>query len=217
VVVATSDDTTSLAIAMLARELNPGTFIVVRQCERRNTPLFRALDAQINTLSGYIVAAEVLRIIRAPQLSYFLRLARQQNEEWANALLQRMRNNIGDAITESWSLTLDEHSAPALMRRLRDGGPVLLGDLLRAPDNREISLDSIALLLQRRDNTGKILLPGAQESLQAGDRLLLCGREISRGRLRWTLHDDRVLAYVLDATESRLRRMRHARFVMSRP
>jgi voltage-gated potassium channel len=207
VVVATSDDTTSLAIAMLARELNPAIFIVVRQCERRNTPLFRALGAQINTLSGYIVAAEVLRIIRAPQLSYFLRLARQQNEEWASSLLQRMRENIGDAITETWSLTLDPHHAPAVMRRLGDGAQVLLGDLLRAPDNRELSLKCVALLLQRAGNAGKVLLPGPQESLYPGDRLLLCGREISRGRLHWTLHDDRVLAYVLDGTESRLRRL----------
>jgi voltage-gated potassium channel len=66
IVVATPNDTTNLAIAMLARELNPRLFMVLRQSERRNTPLFRAVDADITTLSGYIVAAEVLRIIQRP-------------------------------------------------------------------------------------------------------------------------------------------------------
>jgi len=201
IVVATPNDTVTLAIAMLARELNPAVFLVVRQSERRNTPLFRALGADINTLSGYIVAAEVLRIIRAPQLSYFLRLARQQDEAWAADLLGRMRERIGDEVAHVWSQELDAQGAPSLAALLARGERVTVGDLMRAPDNRELRLAAVPLLLQRRE--GKSLLPGDGEPLVSGDRLLLCGRPEARGRLRWALHDDHVLRYVIAGIEGR--------------
>jgi len=195
IVVATSNDTTSLAIAMLARELNPRLFMVLRQSERRNTPLFRTIGADITTLSGYIVAAEVLRIIRAPQLSYFLRLARQQDKDWVHGLLERMRERIGDEIAETWSVAIDEASAPSVVAALRRGRGITVGDLMCAPDNRDIELNAVPLLLQHQG--GKSLLPGAHEGLARGDRLLLCGRGVARGRLRWTLQDDRVLRGIL--------------------
>jgi len=180
---------------MLARELNPRLFMVLRQSERRNTPLFRAIGADITTLSGYIVAAEVLRIIRAPQLSYFLRLARQQDEAWVHGLLERMRARIGDRVAETWSISIDAATTPALAAALRRGRRVTIGDLMRAPDNRDLPLGAVPLLLQQRE--GKSLLPGDEEPLAIGDRLLLCGRDAARGRLRWTVHDDRVLRYLL--------------------
>ncbi|MCG3171135.1 MAG: hypothetical protein CALGDGBN_02722 [Pseudomonadales bacterium] len=194
IVICTPNDTTNLAVAMLARELNPSLFRVVRLSNRRNTPLFRALEADIITLSGYIVAAEVLRIIRAPQLSYFLRLARHQDERWTAQLLERMRERIGAEIAETWSITIDEASAPAFAAARARGQRVTVGELMRAPDNRELCLGAVPLLLQRED--GKSLLPADDEELLLGDRLLLCGREITRGRLRWSLSDQRVLRYL---------------------
>ena len=195
IVVATPNDTTSLAIAMLARELNPRLFMVLRQSERRNTPLFRTVGADITTLAGYIVAAEVLRIIRAPQLSYFLRLARQQDRDWVHGLLERMRERIGDEIAETWSVAIDEATAPSVVAALRRGGGITVGDLMCAPDNREIQLNAVPLLLQHKG--GKSLLPGGHERVAIGDRLLVCGRGVARGRLRWTLQDDRVLRAIL--------------------
>jgi Trk K+ transport system NAD-binding subunit len=193
-VVAIADDTRALALTLLARELNPRLFTVVRQSERSNTPLFRALHPDIATLSGYIVAAEVLRIIRAPQLSYFLRLARHQDAAWADALLARMREQIGNEVVDSWSLEIGSASTPTVNERLRSGRAVRLGKLLRAPDNRDLHVAAVALLLQRGDT--KLLLPAPETPLCEGDRLLLCGQPAARGRLRWTLHDSKVLDYL---------------------
>ncbi len=127
IVVATDNDTDNLAIAVMLRELNPAAFLVMRQNQRRNTPLFRALAADIVTLSGHVVAAEVLRHIRAPQLSYFLKLARQEDEAWAHGLLERMRERIGHDTVEAWSLTIDARHTPAVVgalhvRTCRDPG-----------------------------------------------------------------------------------------------
>lgn len=200
VVICGGKDTENLTACLTARKLNAEVFIAVRQNERRNTPMFKAAPLDISVLSGYIVAAEVLRIIRAPQLSYFMRLARQQKEEWAHGLLAAMREHIGAETVESWSVTIDADEAGAVVAALRAGRTVTVGDLMRAPDNRELRLRAVPLLLQRAQE--KVLLPADGEALAEGDRLLLCGRGIAASRLRWTARDDTVLAYVLDGVDS---------------
>ncbi len=82
-VAGTSVDIDNLAIVLAARELNKSLFIVARQTQRRNSSVFRAAPADLVMLSGYVVAAEVLRVIRAPQLATFLRRARDEDEDWA--------------------------------------------------------------------------------------------------------------------------------------
>jgi len=106
-----------------------------------------------------------------------------------------MRERIGDEIAETWSVCIDATTMPSVAAALRRGREVTVGDLMRAPDNRELPLHAVPLLLQRRE--GKSLLPGDEEQLATGDRLLLCGRGAARGRLRWTASDDRVLRYLL--------------------
>lgn len=200
VVICGGKDTENLTACLTARKLNAEVFIAVRQNERRNTPMFKTAPLDISVLSGYIVAAEVLRIIRAPQLSYFMRLARQQKEDWAHGLLSAMREHIGEETVESWSLTIDAEEAGAVVAALRAGRAVTVGDLMRAPDNRDLRLRAVPLLLQRTQE--KVLLPADEEGLAEGDRLLLCGRGIASSRLRWTARDDTVLAYVLDGVDS---------------
>lgn len=203
IVVCGPDDTGNLTACLAARKLNADVFLAVRQNERRNSPMFRAAPVDLSVLSGYIVAAEVLRIIRAPQLSYFMRLARQQKEEWAHALLMSMREHIGNDTVESWSVTIDREEAPAVVAALRSGRQVRVGDVMSAPDNRELRLRAVPLLLQRANE--KVLLPADGEALAEGDRLLLCGREVAVSRMRWTVRDDTVLAYVLDGVASNRR------------
>lgn len=201
IVVATDNDTDNLAIAFMLRELNPAAFLVMRQNQRRNTPLFRAVNADIVTLSGHVVAAEVLRHLRAPQLSYFLKLARQQDETWAHDLLARMRERIGHDTVETWSLRVDEGHAPAMVGALRAGQALTVGDLMKAPDNRKLRLHGVPLLLQPADG-GKTLLPSDDQVLQEGDQLLMCGRDITRARQRLSTTDDPTLAYLVLGTES---------------
>lgn len=191
-VVTIADDTVALAVTMLARELRPGIFTVVRQSEKTNTPLFKALSPDMAILSGDVVAAEVLRVIRAPQLSYFLNLARREDELWAHALLLRLRERIGDTVPDSWSVTLDEAEAPAPWAILAKGYALSIADLMRSPDNPAIWLDAIPLLIQRE--RGKILLPDDTARIEPGDKLLLCGTPEARSHLRWTLQDPRALA-----------------------
>jgi len=193
-VCATSTDSHVLGVTGLAREINPGIYTVVRQNSRLNTPLFRELEPNIATLSGYMVAGEVLRVIRAPQLSYFLRLSRHETEEWAANLLAEMRERIGGHVAESWSLTIDQISAPALVKRMRKGQVFDLGLLMTAPDNKELRLRAVALLLQSGDH--KQLWPGDDTTIKEGDCILFCGRDIAQRRMNLTLRDGSVLDYL---------------------
>ena len=191
IVVTIADDTLALAITMLARELRPGIFTVVRQSEKSNTPLFDALSPDMAILAGDVVAAEVLRVIRAPQLSYFLNLARREDEAWASHLLGRLRERVGDQVPDSWSVCLDPGEAPAPTAHRAAGHSLRIADLMRSPDNPALWLDAIPLLLQRE--TGKVLLPGDTTPVEIGDKLLLCGTPEARSRLRWTLQDPNAL------------------------
>lgn len=213
-VVATDSDIDNLAIAVLARDLQPGIFIVMRQNERKHNPLFDAVRVDLGALSGHMVAAEVLRIIRAPQLSYFLRLARQEDEAWAGALLDRLREAVGDETAESWSVPIDEQHAPAVVAALRGGCTVTVGDLMRAPDNRDLRLRAVPLLLQHVE--GKHLLPSPELELSPGDRLLMAGRAIARARLRLTVNDDSVLDYILHDAQGPGRRLPWRPLIRSR-
>lgn len=213
-VVATDSDIDNLAIAVLARELQPGIFIVMRQNERKHNPLFDAVRVDLGALSGHMVAAEVLRIIRAPQLSYFLRLARQEDETWAGALLDRLREAVGDETAESWSVPIDEQHAPAVVAALRGGCTVTVGDLMRAPDNRDLRLRAVPLLVQHVE--GKHLLPSPELALSSGDRLLMAGRAIARARLRLSVNDDSVLDYILHDAQGPGRRLPWRPLIRSR-
>jgi Trk K+ transport system NAD-binding subunit len=183
VVAGTTVDIDNLAITLAARGLNKKAFIVARQTQRRNAVVFRAAPADLVMLSGYVVAAEVLRVIRAPQLANFLRLARDQDEAWSAALLQRLRLHIGAEVVESWSLGVSAATAPALRHAQDRGQTVTLGGLLALAQSPDAPVHAVALLLQRDHE--RLLLPEAQTVLQDGDRVLFCGRAQTRSFMRF--------------------------------
>ena len=126
VVAGTAVHIDNLAIVLAARSLSKKLLIVARQTQRRDSGVFRAAPADLVTLSGYVVAAEVLRGVRAPQLATFLRRARDKDEAWAAALLRQIREVIGDAVVESWSIELTPEHAPTVIKTLAQGESVTL-------------------------------------------------------------------------------------------
>lgn len=182
IVAATAVDIDNLTISLAARHLNKRVFIVARQIQRRNSPVFRAAPADLVMLSGYVIAAEVLRVIRAPQLATFLHSARAKDEAWAAALLDRLREASDNEIVESWSIELTPTNAPSVSAAFARGEPVTAQRLLI---NHDISAEperAVPLLLQRGQE--RLLLPELTMPLRPGDRLLCCGRERARSIMR---------------------------------
>ena len=184
-VAGTSVDIDNLTITLAARESNKGLFIIARQTQRRNSPVFRAAPADLVMLSGYVVAAEVLRIIRAPQLADFLRRARDEAEPWAAALLERMREVIGDEVVESWSVEFTSANAPDVCGALLRGEAVTLHRVMARGDGGAEPVPALPLLLQRGHK--RILQPPIDTPIEAGDRVLFCGRERARTTVRHNL------------------------------
>jgi len=182
VVAGTSVDVDNLAIVLAARAVSKSLFIIAQQTQRRNGSVFSAAPADMVMLSGYAVAAEVLRVIRAPQLTTFLGRARHEDEAWASALLQRMREVIGDDVVESWSLELVPAEAPTACAALRRGQGVSLRQLMIRPDGSGQLVHAVPLLLQRGQE--REMLPSIDTALLLGDRILCCGRDRARLTMR---------------------------------
>lgn len=185
IVAGTDIDIDNLSIALAARSIKDALFIIARQTQRRNAPVFDASPADVVVLSGYVIAAEVLRVIRAPQLATFLRCARGEDEDWAAALLRTMREVIGAEVVESWSLELSPGDAPGACTALARGEEVELRRLMMRSDGSGAIVQAVPLLLQRGQQ--RTLLPPPDTPLQRGDRILCCGRDRARATMRHTL------------------------------
>lgn len=184
-VAGTDVDIENLTITLAARSLNKRIAIVARQTQRRNSPVFRASPADLVTLSGHVVAAEVLRHIRAPLLSLFLRKSRDEPEAWAAALLQRLRALIGGEVLESWSVHVVPGEAPTVCAALRSGEAVTLSRLMTRTNGTGDALQAVPLLIQRARTTQ--LLPPGDVMVQADDKVLFCGTERARSIMRHTV------------------------------
>lgn len=184
-VAGTAVDIDNLAIALAGRGMNKSVFVVARQTQRRNSLVFRAAPVDLVMLSGYVLAGEVLRVIRAPQLATFLRRARDEDEAWAADLLQTMRKVIGKEVVESWSVTITPDQARTVCRALAGAEAVTLRQLLTRADGSGDLLHAVPLLLQRGQE--RLLRPPLDMALQRDDRVLCCGRNSARATMRLNL------------------------------
>jgi voltage-gated potassium channel len=185
VVAGTAVDIDNLTITLAVRSISRRAFIVARQTQSRNSSVFRASPAQLIMLGGHVVAAEVLRRLRAPLLSTFLRRARDEQEEWAAALLRRLRSQVGSATLESWSIRVTQHEAPCVMAALGRGESVTIARLMTRTDGSGESVTAVALLLERGHE--RQLLPTPATALRAGDAVLFCGSARARSIMRHTV------------------------------
>ncbi|HKJ72090.1 MAG TPA: NAD-binding protein [Gammaproteobacteria bacterium] len=194
IIAGTDNDPNNLSILLTARALNPHLFTVARQCRGHNQPIFEAADLDLVLDAGTIFTREVLGLITAPLLGDFLARTLDQDDAWANVLVSRISAAVGDELPDTWSLTVGQRSAPALLEAVREGAPVTLGHLLTDPRRRERWLPALPLLLKRASE--EVLLPETELAVEAGDRLLFCGRAGTQRLMGWTAADHNLLAYV---------------------
>lgn len=189
---ATDNDTTNLSLTVAARQTDADLFLVARQNQPVNAPLFTALDIDAVLVPTRLVAHEVTARIGDPTLWRFIQAARQRPDDWSRALLERLERGCGDIRPDLWEPVLDGLDNPPLVAWL--AGDAQLGDLLHDPDDRSRELDCVVLLLQRDDDT--ILAPGPDTTLRQGDHLLIAGTASARRALDNILSVPEVFAYV---------------------
>ncbi|RXF41701.1 potassium channel protein, partial [Enterococcus faecalis] len=126
----TSSDVDNLSIAVTARELNPGLFVILRQNHYDNRALFDAFESDITVVPSRIIAHECLAILSTPLLAPFLAEVRTRDEDWCGAHLERLTTRLGWTVPEIRSERINLSRAPALYRRLMRGETVTLSMLL---------------------------------------------------------------------------------------
>lgn len=191
---ATDNDVTNLSLLAAARAANPDLFLVARQNDPSNSPLFDALDIDSLLVPTRLIAHEVLARISDPLLWRFVQQARGRDDAWSQRLLDRITSGCGTRLPDLWSVALTDTGAPSLDDEL-SAGSVRLEDLLRNPEDRELALDVVPLLLVRGDEAR--LAPEGDEVLRPADVLLLAGTSYDRRCLDTTLTVPAAAQYVL--------------------
>lgn len=196
IIAGTDNDVNNLSIAVTAKELKPGLFIVLRQNQAANNALYDAFAASFRMVPSHIVAQESIAILTTPLLARFLKLLHEQPESWCHALVERLQN-LGDGRTPTvWSIRLNASEAPAARQELMYRGAFALGEILRDANERSQSLPAIALLVERGDHLH--LLPDSDFPLAAGDHLLFASSLTVLNKLKLTLQNANELDFILD-------------------
>ncbi len=191
---ATDNDVTNLSLLAAAKKTNPDLFLVARQNDPANSPLFDALEIDSLLVPTRLIAHEVLARISDPLLWRFVQGARGESDEWSRTLLDRIVARCGTDLPDIWSVTLTETGAPSLDDKLA-GGTVRLSDLLRSPADRQHVLDAVTLMIVRGEEV--LRAPADDEVLLYGDALLLVGMSYDRRALDTTLTVPAAAQYVL--------------------
>ena len=190
---ATDNDTTNLSLIVSARQAHRNLFLVARQNQPVNAPLFTALNIDAVLVPTRLIAHEITARIGDPTLWRFVEGARQKPDEWSRHLLSRLEVSCGDIRPDLWEPVLDGLDNPPLAAWLAGDG-ARLGDLLRDPDDRDSTLNCAILLLQRGTETR--LAPDDDTIVERGDHLLVAGTSAARRSLDNTLGVPEVFEYV---------------------
>lgn len=195
IVAGTDVDINNLSILMTARELNPDLYLVSRQNRHSNDEIFQAANLDLIMQSSRVIIWRVLPLLTTPLLDRFLKRVRHHNEEWAQALMQRLQAMCGDCTPQTWALEINNETAPAIVQALQVGYTIKLNTLFCDPHDRTQTVPCIALMLVRGDEI--IELPEPEQRLRYGDELLLSAPSASKHRMQWTLFNYNRLSYIL--------------------
>lgn len=199
IIAGTDNDINNLSIIMTAYELNPNLFTVIRRNKRHNSKLFSELKANITMQPTDIIAHECLAHMISPLLAQFLALVRTQNNEWANQLISQLVSAVGENVPETWAITINAESTPAIMSFIEEGVQISLKHLTRNPQNRDEALEIVPLMISQ--NNQNHLCPSYRTLLQPGDTVLLCSTPAGRRALSHTLNNIKTMSYIIDGID----------------
>lgn len=206
IVAGSDNDISNLSIAMMAKKMNPGIFVVARQNQAANDVLFDTFGADFRMVHTRVVAQECVSILTTPLLGQFLGAVRAADEPWSKQVAACLEGICGGLIPEVWGIEVEQTSAPALHKSLMQQQAVSIGMLLRDNQDRDVGLPARVLMIVRQRKP--FLFPDDGYLLAAGDALLLAGRHAARSALHLTLQNANALSYVLNSQTRRSGRLR---------
>jgi hypothetical protein len=200
IVAGSDNDISNLSIAVMAKKLNPKIFVVARQNQAANDVLFDTFRADFRMVHTRVVAQECISILTTPLLARFLGAVREADESWSNELSSRLEGICEGRVPEVWDIEIDKRVAPAVHHALMNQQPISVGQLMRDNADWEAVLPAVVLMIVRQGES--FLLPGDEFGLQAGDALLIAGRQ-ARSALHLSLQNANALDYILTGRDRR--------------
>ena len=194
-VAATENDTTNLWLIEAAHRANPNLFVVALQNRAANSPLFDAVHLDFGMQPADVIEHEVLARLANPALMEFLPQVPRQRDSWSSDVVARLVERCGTGTPDLWLVRLTDDEAPALTGWLSHG-ELRLGDLLRSPEGREVSVRAVPLALVRDGDS--VVTPDDDFLLRPGDELLFAGVASARRALDATLGDEPTATYVIE-------------------
>lgn len=194
IIVGTGNDPDNLSVLMTARELNPNIFRVAHQNEEKNRPIFEAAKLDLVMQRGNLISNKIFALLRTPLLGDFLRIVSRFKRERANLLASRMIAVMGNEYPELWELEINRKQTPALVDRLQHS-QIVVGDLLRHPEDREQHIEALMLFLKRGE--GNVILPENNRIVHEGDRFLMCGNKVAHHNIQIITRNAKYLEYAL--------------------
>ena len=188
IIAGTGDDVDNLSIILTALELNPNLFSVGRQEVRQNDELFDSSGADLVARRSLIVARRILAMATTPLLPVFLAHLVNEQDSFAIKVKSRLECVLRGRAPNLWMEELSSGNANAVLAAAKENIELRLEHIthnLRAQTPE--SLDCVCLLLER--GASRLFLPGPQQELLVGDRLLFAGRGSALLLMRWTLTD----------------------------
>lgn len=198
VVAGNMSDTKNLAIAVAARDLNPSIFVVTRQNQNANTPLFEIFEGDLPMVPSRIVAQEFLARITTPLLVRFLNRLPTYSEKACTALSDRLATVNDHRVPVIWSCRLSQKDAEGVAQFFASGQTLTLQQLMVGERELDPPLDVVVLLVARGRKV--VELPGADCVLQAEDQVLFAGSDRSMQTVMLRLQNVNILDFITSGT-----------------
>ena len=196
IVAGTDDDTANITMAIAARQMRPGIFVIARQNLVSRRLVFEAFGADMTMVSSEIIANECIAILRTPNMSAFLRIARSRDDSWAQDVVERLQSIIGDQAPVFWSCALTRPKAPGWVDAMaRCKRPARVRDLRRDITNRNAHSNCLPLLLVRDGES--IELPEDGVELASGDHILFAGSADAQRQMMQILRNANTAEYTI--------------------
>jgi len=163
-------------------------FSVGRQENQQNNELFDSSGADLVARRSLIVARRILAMATTPLLPVFLAHLVNEDDSFAIKVKARLECVLRGLAPNLWMEELSSGNADAILTAAAENVELRLEHIthnLRA--ETPAALDCVCLLLER--GASRLFLPGPQQELLAGDRLLFAGRGSARLLMRFTLTD----------------------------
>lgn len=199
-VAGTDSDATNLGIVTLARRVNPGLFIVIRQNNVADKVLIQTADADLSFVQSDLMVHESLQILKTPLLGRFISRVRAQGSAFASKTIEQIQQRVGTGAPRAWTFVCDIMQ-PGMFGAFFQGAgqPLSVGHLCCNPGNPESMLEAVPLMLDRKGE--QILLPGPEVTLKPGDQLLFVGSEEALKRQQVYLQEPSSVQYVRTGVE----------------